>query len=399
MNDDSSRQKIMHCCLSFDYVDGFGYQENILPEMHANMGYDVVVVTSTIIDRPGMARYQVDEAEYVSENGVRIIRLNPVGIPYFINRYLRAISCFSDVLNRESPDILFIHEVYSLSELCIIKYKKNNPKVEVFVDNHNDYYNSGKNWISLNLLHKGLYKILCQRIKPYVSVFWGTLPIRCEFLNKIYGVEKDKIGFLPMGINDLKIPFEEKKQIRISKREELGIDQDEFVLITGGKINAEKKLDVLIELIDKIYPSLNVMLLVFGLPSPDYKDEFETLIHHKRVNYVGWIDSEMIYQLFFLADLAVFIGGHSVLWEQSVACGLPGVFVKREGMMHIDIGGNCRFVEEPTFEQLSCCVSEIVNNKNKYEKMKNISEKYGKKFFSYSNIAVKAISSDSKKEW
>ena len=38
--------KIVHICLAAVYIEGFGYQENILPQCHRAMGYDVTVLTS-----------------------------------------------------------------------------------------------------------------------------------------------------------------------------------------------------------------------------------------------------------------------------------------------------------------------------------------------------------------
>ena len=199
--------KIAHCCLSFEYVDDMAYQENILPYMQKKLGHDVVVITGTIIDRAGMERYEVAPGKYTMNNGVDIIRLQPVKIPYFIENKLHIHRNVFNTLKKVKPDLIFIHEVNSLSLLQIIKYAKLTPAVRIMVDNHNDYFNSGRNWLSYHVLHKGIYKYLCSRINPYVEIFWGTLPIRCEFLNHVYGVPEEKIQFLPMGIDDTKIYY------------------------------------------------------------------------------------------------------------------------------------------------------------------------------------------------
>ena len=38
--------KIVHVCLACFYVEGMGYQENILPKEHSEAGHSVTVITS-----------------------------------------------------------------------------------------------------------------------------------------------------------------------------------------------------------------------------------------------------------------------------------------------------------------------------------------------------------------
>ena len=47
--------KIVHICLAASYVEGFGYQENILTQLHAQMGHSVTVLTT---DRTFNSKYE-----------------------------------------------------------------------------------------------------------------------------------------------------------------------------------------------------------------------------------------------------------------------------------------------------------------------------------------------------
>ena len=112
----------------------------------------------------------------------------------------------------------------------------------------------------------------------------------------------------------------------------------------------------------------------------------------KRIKYIGWVDSKQVYPLFLASDLAVFPGTHSVLWEQAMACGIPGLFKDWDGgFNHIDCGGNAKILKDISKESLNSEITRLIDEKEVYTKMKEIAETKGRKTFSYIEIAKKAI--------
>ncbi len=100
--------------------------------------------------------------------------------------------------------------------------------------------NSAKNWVSKNILHKIIYKWCTKKIEPYVIKFWGVTPSRKDFLIDFYNVNPAKVGLLVMGIDDSNINFRRRNLIRKEIRTKLNIDENQFVIITGGKIVKRK---------------------------------------------------------------------------------------------------------------------------------------------------------------
>jgi hypothetical protein len=129
---------------------------------------------------------------------------------------------------------------------------------------------------------------------------------------------------------------------------------------------------------------------VFGLPNNEMKRVVESLTS-SATRYIGWLSADEVYDYFLASDLAVFPGTHSVLWEQAVGTGLPAIFKKWDGMTHVDVGGNCMFVEEGTVEELLLVIESVVRDKNHYNKMKHVAVTKGIPYFSYANIARVAI--------
>ena len=132
-------------------------------------------------------------------------------------------------------------------------------------------------------------------------------------------------------------------------------------------------------------------LIIFG----NYNDEMEKVckpMFNERVTNIGWLNSNDVYPYFLAADLAVFPGTHSVLWEQACAAGLPAIFKDWDGgMNHVDVGGNSILLKDVTADIIKDTILNILENKNVYSKMKDIAETTGRKTFSYIEIAKKSI--------
>ena len=79
----------------------------------------------------------------------------------------------------------------------------------------------------------------------------------------------------------------------------------------------------------------------------------------KNIVLTGWLPSDKAYDMFLAADLAFFPGWHSVLWEQAVACGIPIVTKKWEGVGHIDINNNAILMEKVDVESIKRVIEEL----------------------------------------
>lgn len=382
--------KILHCCLAAFYVDNYGYQENILPKMHKLQGHDVAILASTETYIDAKLGY-IESKTYTTKDDIPIKRIPYVKwLPHFFARKLRIYNGVSECLNEFKPDIIFIHDCQFISITEINKYAKNNKSVKIYVDGHTDLINSARNWISKNILHKIIYKWCAQKIELYTTKFYGTLPLRVDFFKEVYKTPAYKTELLPLGIDDTEINFEKRSNIRFNIREQLRIDESDFVIITGGKIDKRKNIHVLIEAINKLKIK-NIKLLIFGKPSLEMEEVISKLMKYSFIRNVGWIPANKSFEYFFAADIACFPGTHSVLWEEAVGIGLPCVFKKWEGITHVDLNGNCLFINSSTIEDIQNAILKIYENKKLFDAMKIVALNEGLKHFSYYEIAKRAI--------
>jgi glycosyltransferase involved in cell wall biosynthesis len=383
--------KVMHCCLAAFYIDNYGYQENILPKMHMFQGHDVTIVASTENYLEDKTLGYSEARSYINENGIPVARLPYVSwLPGKIVRKLRIYVGLTEELENFKPDVIFLHDVQFLDVVKIIAYVKKHPHTRVFADGHTDFINSAKNWASKHILHKIIYKWCAKKLEPHVEKFFGVTPLRAKFFEEVYGIDKSKIDILVMGFDDseaFKIP---QPDIKKCIRSQFNVAEDDFLIVTGGKIDERKKIHHLIEVISELNLP-KIKLIVFGTATPDMKEKIEKLCRHPSIINVGWSSQSEISEYLISSDLAFFPGTHSVIWEQAVGLGLPAVFKKWVGMSHVDVGGNCILMNKGDKQEIKATITSLVANRELLADMTVIAKTKGKLTFSYSEIAKKAI--------
>lgn len=386
--------KLLHICLASFYIDNYSYQENMLPKYHKDLGFDVEILASLdSFDEQGKMCYLKEATSYLNEYNIPVTRLN-----YRkgrVNRKLRLYQGTYEALVKIKPEIIFIHGCQFHDIRKVIKFLKQNPNVKVYVDNHADFSNSATNWLSKHFLHSLIWKQCAHLINPYTTKFYGVLPARVDFLKDVYGLPEEKIELLVMGADDEKVKQAKEREEINNLRDKYNVNQNDFLIVTGGKIdNAKRQTLILMDAVKHLNNS-NIKLLVFGSIIDELKEELTSLVDGNKIQYVGWIQSEEAYNYFAAADLVVFPGRHSVLWEQAVGVGVPCVFKHWEGTTHVDVDGNCEFIYNDSLEEITTILESLINNPKKVEFMKKLSETKGSAQFSYLQIAKKSIQLES----
>jgi len=311
-------------------------------------------------------------------------------LPPAVARKVRLYEGLEAELLRFNPDVIFLHDCQFLGIRSIVRYARSHPQVVIYVDGHTDFFNSAQGWVSKRLLHGILYRYCARIIEPFTRKFYGVLPARASFFTEMYGIAPERVGLLVMGADDTKVDLSQRVVTRSRIRAELGLGPNDFVIVSGGKLDARKNVIALLQAVREGC-DLAVNLVVFGSLDATVASEITALSKHERIRYVGWVDSDRVYDYFLASDLAVFPGTHSVLWEQAVGVGLPCVFRKWYGMQHVDVGGNCLFVETGSREELLLALRRIRQEEALYDRMRAVAAVKGIPEFSYSSIAQRAI--------
>ena len=379
------------------YNESLEYQENLLVKYYVKHQHQVTVVASTF---DSVFDYYADKhdnqmpARTYYHGGAKIVKLR---YRYNILNRLRAFTSIAVLLEQEAPDLLFVHDIM-LNFPQAIKYVKKNPNCKMIMDYHADYSNSGKNMLSLKVLHGVIRKWFLDRARPHLKKIFPIVPAGVRFLHEVYKVPYSEMEVLPLGA-DTDLAHEVKRQqAGNTLRQSFGISKDDFVIFTGGKLAPPKRTELLINAVKQLSNHC-VHLIVVGDASDEnqsYKNSLTELADKQtNVRFTGWLDNIDIYRYLDMADLAVFPASQSILWQQAIVMGLP-LIVGNTG--HQDIGylnlhQNIIILEEASIqvEQLADAITSVIGDPKRMSEMSAGAARVANDHLNWDNLIYKTL--------
>lgn len=315
--------KIVMLCDFFN--ESLEYQENLLTKYYVKHGHQVTIITSTfqsVFDYYNGRHDKRVPSHTYQHHGAKIVKLR---YRYNLLNRLRAFTPIDSLLAAEKPDLIYVHDIIP-NILEAVRYKRRNPDCRMIFDYHADYSNSGKNWVSLKILHGLLRKWILDRARPHLSAIFPIVPASATFLHEIYGVPYEAMEVLPLGADsDLGNEVAARGE-GVRLRAHYGIGDGDTVIFTGGKLTPAKRTELIVEAVNRIGDP-RVHLVVVGQASEAdsrYAESVRTVAGaNANIRFVGWLNKEDIYGHLDLADLAVFPASQSILWQQAISMGLP----------------------------------------------------------------------------
>lgn len=312
--------KIIHCCFSCFYIDGYNYQENMLVREHVRAGHEVIVLASTEnYDEKGHLTYG-DSKTYLGSDGAIVIRFpyRNFGL-HVLMKKIRAYPGVYQKLCEINPDLIIFHGACAWELLTVLNYKKNNPKVKLYLDSHEDFNNSARGFLSKYILHFLFYRPIFKKSIPYVEKVLCISIETINFIENFYGCPKNKVEYFPLGgfiFNDL-----DYRTNRLSIREKYNIPNDSIVFFQSGKFDKNKKLTQALTAFHKLPYAKNIKYLVAGVLHDDISAEVEVLLSKDdRISFLGWKNAQELMQLLCAADVYVQPGSQSATLQNSICC-------------------------------------------------------------------------------
>lgn len=309
--------KILHLCLANFYIDNYAYQENMLPRINHEDGHDVRILasTETFVDNAHLG--YVEPSEYVTEYGVPIKRLPYVKVGNsFSTHKFRAYPHLYGEIASFAPDVIFCHELQFWSVRDVIRYKKDHPAVKLYADTHAAYNNSGTNWLSLHVLHRGLYRYLTKKAFPYLEKYFYISDECRQFSHEIYDIPNEKMAFYPLG--GTLLSDEEYAAVRAKRRAELGLVENDRLYIHSGKLDALKRTDELLRAFSAVEDPHAVLAVIGSIPEDRKSILLPLMEADKRIRYLGWRTGEELQEYLCAADLYCQPGSQSVTMQNAL---------------------------------------------------------------------------------
>lgn len=311
--------RVLHLCLGCFYIDGYSYQENILPRINKEHGHDVLIIasTETFVDNINLG--YVEPSEYYNEDNIKVIRL-----PYykflsstFTRKTKRYLELYEKV-EEFNPDTIMYHGVCGYALLDIAKYVKNHPGVLFYVDSHEDFGNTARNLLS-KAYYKYIHGIFIRKSLPYINkvLYLGEDPK--IYLKEMYNISDEKLEFYPLGG-----VVQSKEEQRVSRGKFLdkyGLDTNAIIFMHSGKMVSEKKTANLLKAFKKLRNE-NIYMFIFGSIPQETENEITRLIDEdNRVFYLGWKSENEVMDLLRAADVYCQPGTPSSTSQGALCCG------------------------------------------------------------------------------
>lgn len=379
------------------YNEKLEYQENLLTYYLTKHGHEVSVVTSTfdsVFDYYGGKHDKSWPERTYFDGKAKIMKLR---YRYNLLNKIRPFTSIYAILEKEAPDLIYVHDIIP-NMLEAVKYVKKHPNCKMIMDYHADYSNSGKNYLSLKILHGVIRKWYLDRTRPYLSKIFPIVPAGFKFLNEIYGVPMEEMELLPLG-GDIDFGLKSKASPELSDlRKKYKIGEHTKVIFTGGKLNPKKKTELVIKAV-KNSQNKDICLLIIGEEAPEDADYKQMLIEESRdcpnIHFVGWLDKKGVYEHLAISSIGIFPAGQSIIWQQLISMGLPLVAgnIGEQSIEYLNLYNNIVIMEKDEISQANIekHLNQILFDEPTYRKMSEGAQKVGQECLNWNVLIDKLL--------
>lgn len=307
-----------------------GYQENYLPSEQKKLGHNVDIITSDSI--PNYQGYAINiERVFNNEdlqkkenfdNNVKIYRLKSLFHLQYSGQLL--IIGLKKKLIDLKPDVVHCHSPFSLLTIQVVIYSKK-MGYKVFIDDHSH----DDNFIVNNFLKKiyvalikFFYQVYENRVNLWLPVSYSSYSI----IKNLFSIPENKIKLLPLGVNSTL--FFPSSIYRQKIRQELHINEDEILLISAGKLEKYKEIEIIIlAMRETIKKHEKLKLLLIGDGPKEYVEYLFDLIKRnglsRNIIKKPFLKNSELSHYYNGADIGIWPGAHSITSIESIATGLP----------------------------------------------------------------------------
>ncbi|HPH11976.1 MAG TPA: glycosyltransferase, partial [Thermotogota bacterium] len=196
-----------------------------------------------------------------------------------------------------------------------------------------------------------------KKIHSKVDRYFSITPNCKTFAEKELGVPYEKHTLLLLGVDEETTYFSPEWRVKIRKR--YGVQDTDLAIITIGKLDEKKKVEVLIDAIKRIN-NKRIKLFIVGSFQKEYEIVIDSLIG-EATEFIktGWVEQNQVFKYLSAADLAVFPGGQSVLWQQAISTGLPIILKHWQEIEYIKINDDIHFLYTSNAEELEKMIQTL----------------------------------------
>lgn len=315
--------RIVH--LQHPFLPDQGYQENYLPKHQQALGHDVYVLTTDVLP-PKFDDLDADASEFEpgwhTYDGVPTYRLKSYSADGDMTTYSPGVKRLVD---RLEPDVIHSHRLVSLHTVQALASTTATSKLffDLHVDNDNFHLDSTYKRLGYATFERAVLPFARRRADGFIAVN----PHARDFLADL-GLSESEIELVPLGVDT--DSFYRSESERASTRAELGVGDDELLLISAGNLTPNKDLDVLLEAVEHLVSADHpVKLLLLGRGPEEYMAQLRETVEESGLDdavvFHDFVPHSELSRFYNAADVGVWPGKLGITIVEAIGCGLPSV--------------------------------------------------------------------------
>lgn len=295
-------------------------------------------------------------------------------------------------VNEFNPELVICIGVGKLFPQPI--YEQKNPSYKIVTllgDNEETYAKTYglknlKNKLIQIILKKKVYELAIEKSTVLFPYTPSTNHIISQFINpKLVTQLHQKSVAISLGFDENMFFFNEEE--RISKRKELGLPEDELLIITATRIVPEKNLEKIVAIIDECnQKNISITYLIIGFQDNNYSENLKNYIQQKtfftKIKTLPFMNAGEVRKYYNAADIGIFTRAAISIFE-ALATGLYLFLPQQNNIKHILNEKNGSYFNELTTEDIHKIKASVTKNR---EERITLAKK-----FNYINLTKKIV--------
>lgn len=349
----------------------FGYEEYYSAREQAALGHDVHVITSDrIFPFKNVERMLSDIGSPYRD------RRRPIGVEEFegfmIHRGRTRYEILYDyivydgveeALRKISPEVVHAHGPWQHGTRVAARLRSDLGYALV-IDEHaySTTYDQSRS-LRNSLLDMEYRTLRAPKARYALSRADAVVAVSEEtdrFLSQFYGSKN--VHMIPLGVDHRLFCRDDISRKRV--RTDLGIGDDEILIVSAGRIERAKRLDVIVK--GALLCGERIRLMMVGQGDREYVRELEA-ISDDRVIFVGFKTSRELSSIYSASDIGIW-GKASITIREAMSCSLPILLLDTPDMRSLlrwDNGLKC----EPTLQGISTAIAGLSRDALQRERM------------------------------
>lgn len=338
-----------------------------LAEGLAEHGHQVCMVTPS----------ENGKSYQISRNGVLISTVRSIELKQLHEQAY--VSFFSDlevrsIFNSFHPEIVHLQDHYPLSK-CVLKFARVNA-LPVIGTNH---------FVPENLTP--YIPLPSQLIPVFKQILWWWMKrvynhldcITAPSMTAVNIIRSQKLRepILPISCGVSFNQFHQDKMVdRIAMRRKFGLDAGRVTFMFVGRVDEEKKLDVLIKAIHQLeQPNIQLVITGKGAALHLYQALTEELGEQDRIRFTGFVSASDLPLLLNAVDVFIMPSEGellSIASLEAMACGLPLLVARSKALPELVENGVNGYLFEPgNAQDAARCIALLSNQSALWPEMGN----------------------------